>query len=76
MAANARRARVITSNKTNPTFILTEIGRQFSFGETAAYILVLGDRIQGKVPRSWVEYLFREFYHSIYLDQDVRCYAN
>ena len=60
MAANARLARVQTSNATNPTFGFTETGRSFSFGESAAYILVLGDRVSGKVARSWVEYLFGE----------------
>ena len=58
MAANARLARVHTSNATNPTFGFTETGREFSFGESAAYILILGDRVSGTVPRSWVEYLF------------------
>jgi len=58
MAANARLARVHTSNATNPTFTLTTTGREFSFGESAAYILVLGDRVTGTVTRSWVEYLF------------------
>ncbi|KAF2102003.1 Cloroperoxidase [Rhizodiscina lignyota] len=60
MAANARLARVHTSNATNPTFMLTDLGRKFSFGETAAYILVLGDRVAGTVKRSWVEYLFEK----------------
>ena len=58
MAANARLARVYTSNATNPTFGFTSLGREFSFGESAAYILVLGDRVSGTVPRCWVEYLF------------------
>ncbi|PMD12698.1 Cloroperoxidase [Hyaloscypha hepaticicola] len=58
MAANARLARVHTSNATNPTFGFTETGQEFSFGESAAYILILGDRVSGTVPRSWVEYLF------------------
>jgi Peroxidase, family 2 len=58
MAANARLARVHTSNATNPTFTLTRTGLEFGFGESAAYILVLGDRVSGTVPRPWVEYLF------------------
>jgi len=57
-AANARLARVKTSNATNPTFSLTPLGTQFSFGETAAYILVLGDRVSGTVAKMRVEYLF------------------
>jgi hypothetical protein len=59
MAANARLARVLTSNATNPTFSLNKLGTQFSFGETAAYILVFGDKVTGTVKKSWVEYFFR-----------------
>src|ERR1700742_129490 len=55
IAANARLARVHTSNATNPNFTLTTTGTQFSFGETAAYIIVLGNRTSGTVPRAWVE---------------------
>jgi hypothetical protein len=58
MAANARAARVATSNATNPTFGLTPTGLSFGFGETAAYILGLGDRVKGEVRRDVVEYLF------------------
>lgn len=57
-AAHARLARVHTSNATNPTFTLTSTGLKFSFGETSAYIIVLGDRVAGTVRRAWVEYLF------------------
>ncbi|KAH8895469.1 Cloroperoxidase, partial [Thozetella sp. PMI_491] len=58
MAANARSARIQTSKATNPTFSLSETGRTFSIGESAAYILVIGDRVSGTVSRAWVEYLF------------------
>ncbi|EXJ75405.1 uncharacterized protein A1O5_02101 [Cladophialophora psammophila CBS 110553] len=57
-AAKARLARVDTSKATNPTFNLTTTGTLFSFGETAAYIIALGDRETGTVRRAWVEYLF------------------
>ena len=57
-AANARLARVQTSNATNPTFGLSDLGTGFSYGESAAYILVLGERVSGTVNRSFVEYLF------------------
>ncbi|KIW97795.1 uncharacterized protein Z519_01379 [Cladophialophora bantiana CBS 173.52] len=57
-AAKARLARVDTSKLTNPTFNLTTTGTLFSFGETAAYIIALGDRETGTVRRAWVEYLF------------------
>ncbi|KFA56383.1 hypothetical protein S40293_05040 [Stachybotrys chartarum IBT 40293] len=58
MAANARYARLQTANATNPSFSLSELGFQFGAGETAAYILVLGDRMSGTVRRSWLEYFF------------------
>ncbi|KAI0005272.1 Chloroperoxidase [Xylariaceae sp. FL0662B] len=58
MGANARSARLRTSNATNPTFTMSDIGTAFSFGETAAYIVVLGDKVSGTVEKSWVEYLF------------------
>ncbi|KAI0380338.1 Cloroperoxidase [Hypomontagnella monticulosa] len=58
MAANARVARLMTSNLTNPEFSLSQLGDDFSIGETAAYIAILGDRKAGTVPKSWVEYLF------------------
>jgi len=60
-AASARLARVHTSNTTNPTFSLTQTGIKFSFGETSAYIIVLGDRTTGTVRRAWVEYLFGKY---------------
>lgn len=57
-AARSRQARVNTSIATNPTYNMSELGLDFSYGETAAYILILGDKYSGKVNRSWVEYLF------------------
>lgn len=60
MAANARLARVITSNTTNPEFFLSHTGSGFSVGETAAYIIILGDRDSGTVRKEVVEYLFGE----------------
>ncbi|KAK9784227.1 putative Heme haloperoxidase family profile domain-containing protein [Seiridium cardinale] len=58
MAANARLARVNTSNTTNPTFSMSNLGNAFSLGESAAYIIALGDRYNGTVEKSRVEYLF------------------
>jgi hypothetical protein len=58
MAANARYARVQTSNKTNPTFGLSELGSAFGYGESAAYIGLLGDKTSGTVAKKIVEYLF------------------
>lgn len=59
-AAAARQARVATSNATNPTFGFTKIGTQFSLGESAAYILVLGNTTSRTVNRTVVEFLFRK----------------
>jgi hypothetical protein len=60
MAANARYARVTTSNKTNPTFGLSDLGSEFGYGESAAYIGIIGDKTSGTVPKKFVEYLFRK----------------
>ena len=60
MAANAMMARQATSNATNPDFELSELGDRFATGESAAYIIVLGDKVGGTVQRSVVEYLFGE----------------
>ena len=60
MAANAMVARQATSQATNPEFELSELGELFATGESAAYILVLGDKVSGTVERSVVEYLFGE----------------
>ncbi|KAL5047033.1 hypothetical protein BDW71DRAFT_214194 [Aspergillus fruticulosus] len=57
-AALARQARVNTSNATNPTFTLSTTGLEFGYGESAAYIIVLGNKTTGLVDKSWVEYLF------------------
>lgn len=58
MAANARVARLMTSNLTNPEYSLSDLGSGFSIGETAAYIGILGDKKTATVPKTWVEYLF------------------
>ncbi|KAK6212589.1 hypothetical protein LQW54_005174 [Pestalotiopsis sp. IQ-011] len=57
-AAAARIARIKTSQATNPNFTLSDLGSDFSVGEAAAYIIVLGDRVSGTVEKTVVEYLF------------------
>jgi hypothetical protein len=57
MAANARAARVATSNATNPSFNLTYIADK-GFSEPAAYFFALGNRTTHNVNRTFVEYLF------------------
>jgi hypothetical protein len=67
MAANARYARVQTSNATNPTFGLSVLGEEFGFGESAAYLFFFGDDsrgadggelLKGEARREMVEYFF------------------
>ena len=60
MAAASRLARVITSNATNPEYSLSDLGSGFSIGETAAYIMLLGNTTTGMVEKKRVEYLFGE----------------
>ncbi len=58
MAAKARLARIKTSNATNPTYQLSPLGDAFTYGESAAYVVVFGDKSKGRVKRSWVKWLF------------------
>jgi len=57
-AARARLGRIKTSQATNPTYAMSELGDAFTYGESAAYVVVLGDKISGTVKRSWVEWFF------------------
>lgn len=57
-AAAARLSRVQMSNTTNPTFGFTKVGQQFSIGESAAYLIVLGNKTTRTANRTVVEYLF------------------
>lgn len=60
-AARARQARVDMSNATNPDFGLSKDALSLTYGESAAYIIVFGNKTSGIVNKSWVEYFFREF---------------
>jgi hypothetical protein len=66
MAASARMGRIKTSNATNPTFELSELGTAFTFGESIAYVILLGDRKSGTANRTWVEYFFGKIAPHIY----------
>lgn len=57
-AADARLARVLQSNATNPDFSLSPTGVAFGFGESAAFFLVFGDIAGGTANKSWITYLF------------------
>ena len=57
-AADARLARMYTTNATNPTFNISDVGTLFSFGETAAYMIVFADETGETASREWVNYFF------------------
>lgn len=59
-AAAARLLRVETSAATNPTFYLNSTNSAISLGETAAYLLALGDRVTGQAPLDRVRMMFGE----------------
>jgi hypothetical protein len=61
MAANARYYRIKTSQATNPTYVMSELGDAFTYGESAAYVVLFGDKETQTVPRSWLEWLFGKF---------------
>ncbi|KAL2163777.1 hypothetical protein VTH06DRAFT_5836 [Thermothelomyces fergusii] len=58
MAARARLGRIKTSQATNPTYSMSELGDAFTYGESAAYVVVLGDKESRTAKRSWVEWFF------------------
>lgn len=60
MAADARYYRIKSSQATNPTYQMSELGDAFTYGESAAYVVLFGDKESQTVPRSWVEWLFGE----------------
>ncbi|KAI1474346.1 hypothetical protein K445DRAFT_323386 [Daldinia sp. EC12] len=59
MAANARLARLMTSNLTNPEYSLSDLGSGFSIGESVVYLLVLGNKDTAEAPKNYLEYWFR-----------------
>ncbi|KAI1474497.1 hypothetical protein K445DRAFT_316179 [Daldinia sp. EC12] len=60
MAANARLARLMTSNLTNPEYSMSDLGSSFSIGESVAYVAILGSKETRTVPKAYVEYLFEK----------------
>jgi len=57
-AADARAARYNTSQSTNPKYSMTDLANDFSAGESAAYLMILGNITTRTVPKKFVEYLF------------------
>ncbi|KAM7208308.1 Chloroperoxidase [Naviculisporaceae sp. PSN 640] len=58
MSANARTARIKTCQATNPEYSMSDLGDAFSLGESAAYVIIIGDRKSATVPRSWLTWFF------------------
>lgn len=58
MSANARTARIKTSKATNPEYSMSNLGDAFSLGESAAYVVIIGDRKSATVPRGWLTWFF------------------
>jgi hypothetical protein len=59
-AAAARLLRVQRSAATNPTFYLNATNDAISLGETAAYLIALGDPVTGEAPLARVRMMFGE----------------
>lgn len=58
MAAKARLERIRTSQATNPTYSMSALAESFGLGESAAYVVVLGDKKTATVKRSWAQWFF------------------
>lgn len=50
-----------TANITNPDFNLTTAGMGGTFTESAFYLSVFGDPVEGEAPREWVNVFFGKF---------------
>ncbi|KAK5636267.1 hypothetical protein RRF57_011979 [Xylaria bambusicola] len=57
--ANGRAQRSMRSNLTNPDFAISELGNAFSYGENAAILSILGDKVTETCPKIFADYLFR-----------------
>lgn len=64
-AADARLAQYTYSQKNNPKYSMSPLGDQFSAGESAAYLFLMGDIEKLTAPRKFVEYLFGRLHSSI-----------
>lgn len=69
MAAAARYYRIKSSQATNPTYHMSELGDAFTYGESAAYVVLFGDKETQTVPRSWLEWLFGKSSFSLLIHQ-------
>lgn len=57
-AAKARAARLQAAAAANPEFALSADGAQFSFIETALYLSIFGNLVDGNANTEWVRVLF------------------
>lgn len=60
-AAKARAARLQAAAAANPDFSLDANGVQFSFIETALYLSIFGNLVDGNANTEWVKVLFGKF---------------
>lgn len=61
-AAKARAARLQAAAAANPDFSLNADGVQFSFIETALYLSIFGNLVDGNANTEWVKVLFGKFH--------------
>lgn len=59
-AAKGRLARLAKDKLENPEFNLTSAGEAAGLGETALFVAVMGDKIEGNARVDWVDIFFRE----------------
>lgn len=71
MIANGRAQRAMRSNLTNPEYALSELGNDFSYGENAAILSILGDKTTQTCPKIFADYLFRKSSLTIVVREDT-----
>lgn len=72
--ATAIIARMRSCKATNPTYSLSDLGQAFIFGETAAFISILGDPKTLTADKKRVEYLFRKLFPGALPSACVGCH--
>lgn len=59
-AAKGRLARIAKDKVENPKYNLTSAGEAAGLGETALFVAVFGDKVEGNARVDWVDIFFRE----------------
>lgn len=59
-AAKGRLARIAKDKVENPEYNLTSAGEAAGLGETALFVAVFGDKVEGNARVDWVDIFFRE----------------